>query len=529
MLMSYLLLTGRCSRLVEAKPRSEDSSSHRGLMTAFVVANLAIAYWGNIARAAGPLLAGVAKVEITNVEAGPVNDPLYVKALVVKSDAVMAVIITVDAVAIGEIGHIKHDYLPKVRSRIEQELGITPAHVMINASHCHGVVCNDVAERTVSAVTQAAQSLVPVMVGAGSGHENRIMENRRLKLKSGREADVRHAYSLPPDEAVAEVGPVDPEIGILRLDRLDGRTLAVVYNFACHPIQGVPGGANTADLTGFASKVIEETLSEGTVALFVQGCGGDINPVLYKDVDHPRHAEPLGNMLGISTLRALRAVKTQVDARLAVFNEMLTLPRADLAERIVAQEAEQLRLVQSLKGTSLNLKTFLPLVVKYNLSPEFPSGYSHRYLHEQQIGRDDLAKMDATNRANIQQYIQNIHTMEQLTRTQTNLALLKMHQAQNVAAGKRTIDVEVVGLRIGDFALVTFPGELTVRIGLNIKQASPHELTFVAGYTNGYIYYAPTAEQLLNVGGAQEDSDCILAPEWQQLFESKVAAILKRL
>ena len=529
MLMSYLLLTGRCSRLVEAKPRSEDSSSHRGLMTAFVVANLAIAYWGNIARAAGPLLAGVAKVEITNVEAGPVNDPLYVKALVVKSDAVMAVIITVDAVAIGEIGHIKHDYLPKVRSRIEQELGITPAHVMINASHCHGVVCNDVAERTVSAVTQAAQSLVPVMVGAGSGHENRIMENRRLKLKSGREADVRHAYSLPPDEAVAEVGPVDPEIGILRLDRLDGHTLAVVYNFACHPIQGVPGGANTADLTGFASKVIEETLSEGTVALFVQGCGGDINPVLYKDVDHPRHAEPLGNMLGISTLRALRAVKTKADARLAVFNEMLTLPRADLAERIVAQEAEQLRLVQSLKGTSLNLKTFLPLVVKYNLSPEFPSGYSHRYLHEQQIGRDDLAKMDATNRANIQQYIQNIHTMEQLTRTQTNLALLKMHQAQNVAAGKRTIDVEVVGLRIGDFALVTFPGELTVRIGLNIKQASPHELTFVAGYTNGYIYYAPTAEQLLNVGGAQEDSDCILAPEWQQLFESKVAAILKRL
>ncbi len=529
MLMSYLLLIGRCLRLVEAKPRSEDSSSHRGLMTAFVVANLAIAYSGNMAGAAGPLLAGVAKVEITNVEAGPVNDPLYVKALVVKSDAAMAVIITVDAVAIGEIGHIKHDYLPKVRSRIEQELGITPAHVMINASHCHGVVCNDVAERTVSAVTQAAQSLVPVMVGAGSGHENRIMENRRLKLKSGREADVRHAYSLPPDDAVAEVGPVDPEIGILRLDRLDGRTLAVVYNFACHPIQGVPGGANTADLTGFASRVIEETLSEGTVALFVQGCGGDINPVLYKDVDHPRHAEPLGNMLGISTLRALRAVKTKEDARLAVFNEMLTLPRADLAERIVAQEAEQLRLVQSLKGTSLNLKTFLPLVVKYNLSPEFPSGYSHRYLHEQQIGRDDLAKMDATNRANIQQYIQNIHTMEQLTRTQTNLALLKMHQAQNVAAGKRTIDVEVVGLRIGDFAMVTFPGELTVRIGLNIKQASPHELTFVAGYTNGYIYYAPTAEQLLNVGGAQEDSDCILAPEWQQLFESKVAAMLKRL
>ena len=62
-----------------------------------------------------------------------------------------------------------------------------------------------------------------------------------------------------------------------------------------------------------------------------------------------------------------------------------------------------------------------------------------------------------------------------------------------------------------------------------IKQRSPHEHTFVAGYTNGYIYYAPTAEQLLNVGGAQEDSDCILAPEWQELFEGKVSEMLEQL
>ena len=129
----------------------------------------------------------------------------------------------------------------------------------------------------------------------------------------------------------------------------------------------------------------------------------------------------------------------------------------------------------------------------------------------------------------MQAYIENIHAMEQLTRTQTNLALLRKHQAQNVAAGKRTIDVEVLGVRIGDFVLVTFPGELTVRIGLGIKKRSPHPSTFVAGYTNGYIYYAPTSEQLLNVGGAQEDSDCILAPEWQQMFEDKVTDLLRKL
>lgn len=484
--------------------------------------------WSDEVRAA-PLTAGVAKVDITNVDAGPVNDRLWAKALVIKSDTTTAVIVSVDAVAIGEIGYIKNDYLPKVRARLEKELGIQPSNVLVNASHCHGIVCSDVDERTFQAVKLATQNMVPVHVGAGRGHEDRVSENRRLKLKNGKELDVRHAYALPPDEEVAEVGPIDPEIGVLRLDRIDGKTLAIVYNFACHPIQGVPNKGNTADMTGFASQVIEDNLSDGTIALFLQGCGGDINPITYKDTNSPRNAEPLGNMLGLSTLKAVRKVACKDEARLKCINETLTLPRADLAERIASLEVEQTKQLQSLKGTSLNLKTFLPLVVKYNLADEFPSYYSHRYLHEKKLGRDELTQLDAENRRNMQQYIENIHTMEQLTRTQTNLALLKKHQAQNIAAGKRTIDVEVVGLRIGDFALVTFPGELTVRIGLSIKQRSPHKLTFVAGYTNGYIYYSPTAEQLQNVGGAQEDSDCILAPEWQALFEAKVADVLKQL
>ena len=133
------------------------------------------------------------------------------------------------------------------------------------------------------------------------------------------------------------------------------------------------------------------------------------------------------------------------------------------------------------------------------------------------------------NHRNLNNYIRNIRTMEELTRVQINLNLLRMHQADNAAAEKRSLDVELLGLRIGDFVLLTFPGELTVQIGLNIKKTSPHDLTFVAGYTNGYIYYAPTADQLRNVGRAQEDSDCILAPPWQAIFEKKAVEILGKL
>ena len=120
------------------------------------------------------------------------------------------------------------------------------------------------------------------------------MENRRLNLRDGRQADVRRAYALPPDEEVESVGPVDPEIGVLRLDTLDGRPLAVLFNFACHPIQGVPSGGNTADISGFAARVVEEHAD--CAAFFVQGCGADINPILYKDINNPPDAEPLTPM-----------------------------------------------------------------------------------------------------------------------------------------------------------------------------------------------------------------------------------------
>lgn len=478
---------------------------------------------------AAQLRAGVARVDITDPSAGPANDPLYVKALVLNNGATAAVIVTVDAVAIGEIGPIGNDYLSKVRSQLQRELKIPAANILINASHCHGAVCDDVDQRTVQAVKQAWQAMVPVRVGAGVGHEDRIMENRRLRLKSGKEADVRHAYALPPDEEIAGVGPVDPEIGVLRLDREDGRTLAVVYNFACHPIQGVPSGRNTADLVGFASRVIEGSLGDGAVALFLQGCAGDINPVHYKDVDHPRDAEPLGNLLGLSALKAAKAIQCRDGGELTVLNNTIELPRADLSQRIEALQAEQAKLLGTLRGTSLNFETFLPLFVKYGVSGEFPSNYAHRYLHDRAMGRDGLDRLDAENRRNMEAYVKNIRTMEALTRLQINLDLLKKHQAANVAAGKSTIDVELLGLRIGDFVLTTFPGELTVEIGLNIKKASPHDLTFVAGCTNGYIYYAPTAQQLANVGGAQEDSDCVLAPQWQAVYEAKVGEMLKRL
>lgn len=473
------------------------------------------------------LLAGAGRVDITRPGADAGSNPPLVKALVLSRGETNAVIITLDAVAVAEIGSIRDPYLAEVRTALTESFGIGPESVLVNASHCHALVADDIAERTIEAVKLAWESRVPVKAGAGVGHEDSIMENRRLKMKSGAEIDVRHAYALPPDDEVAAVGPIDPRIGLLRFDRIDnGEPLAVIYQFACHPIQGVPGGGNTADLTGFASQVIEANLGNGSAtALFLQGCGGDINPVLYKSVNLPRDGEMHGNKLGLSALAGLRQIETNADVPLAITSETLTLPRADLAPRITEMEKEIDGLVDSLKGTKLNFETFLPLYVKYHLNGDFPSESSHRYLQDELLKKEDWKTLDANNEAAMDGYLRNIRVMEDLTRRQINLALLERHQAANVKAGK-TVEAEVVSLRIGEFRLVTFPAELTVEVGLGIREKSPHPLTFVSGYTNGYLYYAPTVAQMKNRGGAQEDSDCLLASEWQGIFEGAALRLL---
>ena len=60
-------------------------------------------------------------------------------------------------------------------------------------------------------------------------------------------------------------------------------------------------------------------------------------------------------------------------------NETLALPRSDRAERIAQLEQEQARLVASFKGTTLNLKSFMQLMLKHGLAEEFPSSSAARY------------------------------------------------------------------------------------------------------------------------------------------------------
>lgn len=465
------------------------------------------------------LRAGVAKSDVTTSKPEmPVMDPLYAKALVLDDGNTQLAIITMDVTAIGArkisdgmLNDVGEEFLPELRSRIQEKLNIPGLNILVNASHTHPpgrLLCNDAeqVDRVYDAVNRAMQNITEVKIGAGSAIENRISMNRTLNLKNGKQWSIRHTNPSPSDEEVESIGPVDPEIGILRIDRLDGSPLAVVYNFACHLLFGDAKGSITANIPAYASKTIEETLGHDSMAFFIQGAAGDIIDVHFKDFDHSRNIEALGTMLGKSTLEAYGKIQPK-EASLDFVSEIITVPRrTDIPDKIALLKQEQDELLKSLIGTTLNFKNFF-----------------HLYKNDLKID----SGMDFFNKQNIDKYLKNIYAMEKLARIQDKIATLAKHQKINKESGEKNIKMELQAIRIGDCVIVSSPAELLTEIGLNIKKASSCKHTFVAAYSNGYVHYgAPAADY---GKGGYEVTECLLGPEWQQIFETKTQELINKI
>ncbi len=486
----------------------------------------------------GVIMAGAARADITTEDKGVrIHDPLYAKVLAVSDGNTRLVIIGMDTTAVGGrfisggiLADVSEDFLIGLRAGISKEFGIPGCNVLVNASHTHppgNLLCGDDEQlsRVLEAVKRAFHGMSEARIGSGKGYEDRIVTNRTLRLHNGRHWTVRNTNPCPQDSEVAGLGPVDPDIGIVRVDRIDGTPLAVVYNYACHPLAGVPGGAVSAYFPGFASGVIEDVLGCGATAIFLQGAAGDIMDAEFKDHTHPRNTETMGMMLGLSVLNARRGIQTADRAALRAVSESLKLPlRKDFEQRIKELARQQSELLGELRFTSLNMEAFIPLYVKCALKTRYPSNYAHRYMHDENTGSDARVLLDEENRANMDKYISNIKAMEQLARIQDDIETIKKQQAIARRAGGGWITTEILGMKIGDCVIISSPAELLAEIGMNIKKASPYEKTFVSAFSNGYIHYGPPASYYEK--GGYEVTECLLAASWQKIFEQKAHEII---
>jgi hypothetical protein len=297
----------------------------------------------------GNLRAGVAKVDITPAnpagmtvtghprQVSGARDPIRAGVLVLDDGETRAAIISLDLIGAWE------EMVRKLRVEIERETGIPGPNVMVAASHNHSAPgwsdqpewAEELVRKLVATAKQAAGDLVPVSVGYA---EDKIGFgiNRRQVI------DGRAVVRLNPD------GPNDPRVKVLRFD--DGKSLtprAVLMHAVCHPCFFTWGDKGslpypngyplmTADFPGEAQSFVERSYEDGTRAMFLQGCAGDIRPNLpgypYRCADEA-DIQWAGRDLGGAVVRALahNVIRERLAERpnyypIRVASEVITLP-----------------------------------------------------------------------------------------------------------------------------------------------------------------------------------------------------------
>jgi len=96
-------------------------------------------------------------------------------------------------------------------------------------------------------------------------------------------------------------------------------------------------------------------------------------------------------------------------------------------------------------------------------------------------------------------------------------------------AGQR-LTTKVIGLRLGNAALIFLPGEPFVETGLSLRRASPFEFTAVVGFSEETVGYIPTDEAFAE-GGYETGFGpwSILAPSSESILRQQATQLLKEL
>src|SRR4029434_6338339 len=116
-------------------------------------------------------------------------------------------------------------------------------------------------------------------------------------------------------------GPVDHAVPVLTVTRPDGKLDAVLFGYACHPTT-LNFTKWCGDYPGFAQLAIEEN-HPGALALFVNTCGGDQNPLPRRTVEL---CVKYGHMLAVGVEEALQQPLQPVSAKIRTAFEYVDLP-----------------------------------------------------------------------------------------------------------------------------------------------------------------------------------------------------------
>lgn len=345
-------------------------------------------------------------------------------ALVIEKAPAKIAIVSCDVLFVGG------DLVNRALRRIQRDLGIPPANVLVSATHTHhapsvtsvhgygpdATFVKRLEDAIVRSVKEADARLVDnARFLFQLAEETTIGQNSRLLLRDG-----TIFWVGPRDDAVRPTGPFDPELPVFAFRGPDDRLLAMLFNHSTHTIGTRKPGVRSPSFYGLAAQELEAEV--GGVCAFLEGASGSTH-----------------NLGAVTAAGAVDRLKATIRAALADAR-----PRA--VDRLASVKRPFTFKVRTFDEAEEDRK-----VVDY-CRKRIPAGADSTIEVFRQM-RKSLAPSQGEER---QSWIQ--------------------------------------GVLIGDVAVVGVPAEYFTALGVDIKTRSPFPDTFVAELANDWIGYLPDRE-----------------------------------
>jgi pimeloyl-ACP methyl ester carboxylesterase len=229
-----------------------------------------------ITSVSGELRAGTSKVNITPENpTQSVHDPVYARALVLEVNGRRFGFVSVD-LGVYTSAHLV--------ATCREKFGISD--LLLSSSHTHSDPGKQFApfyeEQILKALEAATKDMFPARISAGHRSFPQLGFNRLIIREDGhaRESWFSDDHYRSENPERIPFGPVDPEVGVIRIDDGQGNARAIMMNYACHADVVCQNYAISADYPGVAARKVEEAFGTNLTCLFVQGAGGNIESLI---------------------------------------------------------------------------------------------------------------------------------------------------------------------------------------------------------------------------------------------------------
>ena len=249
-------------------------------------------------HARGQLKVGAAKVDVTPApdqlgrNSYGILDRTHVRVILFTNGTTIAGLANVD-------GNANQRVVDAVNERIAKDFKIPAGNILWNGTHCHstGTVPQDeMIERTYQAIKKAYENMVPAKVGVGEGV-------CYLNVKRDLFDPERGTWWEGPDYD----GKSDKTVSVVYFESLEGKPIAVYYNYAMHAVITGQLDMITGDFPGKSEEYIESAYKDGDfVAMFASGAAGDQNPLYFQQTfdlrdiriaDYAKRGEDISNAM----------------------------------------------------------------------------------------------------------------------------------------------------------------------------------------------------------------------------------------